>query len=272
MLLGIDTLLNSSWHIYQKYFASFLHITAVMFIPAVVLAVWTGLDAWTGTLNTWVNIGVIALLALVAFIFGLWGSLALLCSVQRILKDGTAFTVGQAYHASRPLLLPYVWIGIVMAVIILLYIAVPLVLGLLLLSPSIGILGNVLPNPSNFVTFIASALIAALAIAGIVVAFAKSISFSQAYYLLLEKDLRGLAALHASQDLVQGYWWAILGRFVVLGLALALLQAIVTGIFGLFGDIWAAVAQIVFNVIVAPFSIIYSYHVFRSLRAAKPQA
>lgn len=242
-----------------------------MFIPAVILALWGGLGVWTKNLPLVVKIAVAVILILAAFIISLWGSLALLRSVQRIAQNGVALNVREAYREARSLLLPYLWIGIVMAVIILLYVAVPLVLGLLLLSPSIGILGNIIPHPSTLVTLIASAIIAALAIAGVVVAFFKGIAFSQSYYLLLEKDLRGLAALRTSQELVTGYWWAVFGRLLILGLVLMLIQGVISGIFGLFGNIWSAVAQIIFNVIAAPFSIVYSYGLFRSLRAVKPQ-
>jgi len=271
MLLGVDTLLNNSWQTYQKHFVSLLKITIVMFIPAVLIALWSGLGFLTKNIPPVVNIVVIVILALVTFVISLWGSLALLRSAQRITQTGVALSVAQAYGEARSLLLPYLWIGIEMAVIILLYVAVPLVLGLLLLSPSIGILGNIIPHPSTLVTLIASALIVALTIAGLVVAFSKSIAFSQSYYLLLEKDLRGMAALRASQELVTGYWWAVLGRLLLLGLILMLIQGVITGVFGLFGDIWSAAAGVIFNIIAAPFSIVYSYGLFRSLRAVKPQ-
>lgn len=271
MLEGIDTLFAHSWQTYQQHFVAFLRITAIMFIPAIIMALWAVFGSSVTQLTS-ISRGVItAVLILITFVVSMWGSLALLRSVQQLAHGATPLTMTEAYRQARSLLLPYLWIGILMAVIILLYVAVPLVLGLLLVSPSIGLVGNILPRPSLPVAIIASVVIVGLSIAGGVMAFFKSIAFSQSYYLLLEQDLRGMTALRASQSLVKGYWWAVLGRFIVLGLVLLIAQAVVSAVFNLFDDAWVAIAQIVFNVLVAPFSIIYGYGVFRSLRAVKPQ-
>lgn len=88
---------------------------------------------------------------------------------------------------------------------------------------------------------------------------------------LTEGD-RGQKALEKSKAYVRGYWWAIAGRQIILGiiiLCLNILAAIAT--LAAPGNALASQAtQLIIQILYGPFAVVYLYRLYLQLRAVKP--
>ncbi|MGC9598872.1 MAG: hypothetical protein ABSE18_00610 [Minisyncoccia bacterium] len=90
-------------------------------------------------------------------------------------------------------------------------------------------------------------------------------------YALLLEGKRGMNAMVQSRGYVEGYWWAILGRFVLLMLFTILVGvAIQIPVAILVGNVAHSVATALLDVLFQSFAIVYSYVLYQNLRAAKP--
>ena len=100
-----------------------------------------------------------------------------------------------------------------------------------------------------------------------------------AQYVYVKEDVRGMAALLRSTQLVRDHWWALLWRLVVFGVSTllvlipvaivaAIIGAIVTG--GVYTE-WAAEAGVqIASAVVAVMSVHAVYQLYRSLAVARP--
>jgi len=98
-----------------------------------------------------------------------------------------------------------------------------------------------------------------------------AIAFTFMNYTLILEGKKGMTALAASHEYVRGYWWAVTGRFLLLVL-LAFVGGIVVGVpFAIIGGpIGGAVATAVIQLFIVPFSLAYSYLMYRNLASLKP--
>jgi hypothetical protein len=91
-------------------------------------------------------------------------------------------------------------------------------------------------------------------------------------YVFVIEHRRGVDALRQSKDYIKGYWWAVLGRVLLLGLiflaATIIIEIPVTIIAGNAARVLVTMALTLFFV---PFSVIYHYIIFENLRALKPE-
>ena len=107
-----------------------------------------------------------------------------------------------------------------------------------------------------------------LIVPGIWLAFA----FSLMAYVFVIEHRRGIDALRQSKEYIKGYWWAVTGRVLLLGLvylaAMFILEFPATLLGGrIAGDIMSMVLILFF----VPFSAIYHYIIFENLRQLKPE-
>lgn len=111
--------------------------------------------------------------------------------------------------------------------------------------------------------------------------------FAFAAYVLVSEDLKGREALLKSKAYVQGYWWPVLGRFLLIGLLLAALVSLFNGIvfIGIFGlrlivgsqplvsqiltMFITALIQFFSTVLLAPISAIYSFLLYQDIKTKK---
>ncbi|MFA6553650.1 MAG: hypothetical protein WCT27_04445 [Patescibacteria group bacterium] len=140
-------------------------------------------------------------------------------------------------------------------------------------SQSIGsILGNAAKIMGSYwwitilVSFLAGGASMIFGIPGIIF----SIWFSFAMYVLISENVRGLQAILKSKEYVRGYWWAVLGRNLAIGILVSIPLSLIS--FGL-TYIKAAVISAIFDalalVLVLPFMLCYSYVVYTNLRSIK---
>ncbi len=94
--------------------------------------------------------------------------------------------------------------------------------------------------------------------------------YSLAVYVFFFEDKRGLAAIRRSVRLIEGYWWPMFGRYVVIGLLSWLVMIVVSAplagsdIHSAFYQIWNMVVQIV-SFLIGPIVLIYTYNIYQDL-------
>jgi hypothetical protein len=99
-----------------------------------------------------------------------------------------------------------------------------------------------------------------------------SISFSLTSYVFVIEHRRGMDALRQSKEYIKGYWWAFLGRVLLLGIiycVLALVIQLPVGI--LLGKFAGSIVSMLLALFIAPFFAIYNYTIYKNLRELKPE-
>jgi hypothetical protein len=91
-------------------------------------------------------------------------------------------------------------------------------------------------------------------------------------YVFVIEHRRGVDALRQSKDYIKGYWWAILGRVLLLGLIfLAATIIIEIPVMIIAGNAARVLVTMALTLFFVPFSAIYHYVIFENLRALKPE-
>ncbi len=236
MLTPIPKLLSQSFEFYRAHIGIIAMLVAVPFVAS-------ALQSLVGRANP-----AVGLLGLIFFIVNFLATIALM---RMIVAGGSIGSgIGEAYSKSAGLLVPFIWISIMSGL------------------ASIG----------GFVLFI---------IPGIFL----SVMLCMSAYSFIAEDKRGVNALIQSWNYVKGYWWPVFGRLVLVMVIIGIVTAIVGSIVGAVGfaeskmeyvdgafkagqagaasRVGGIVVQ-AFNLFVfSPFSLIYSYFIYQSLRSVK---
>lgn len=114
-----------------------------------------------------------------------------------------------------------------------------------------------------------------LAVAGgfvllIVPAIMLGIGLMFATYALVVEDKRGMQALLESREYVKGYWWAVLGRILLLGIIFSFLLALLYApSMLLFGMVVGTVVYFVLFLCFTTFGTCYTFGMYENLRRLK---
>lgn len=230
-----QSLFRRSLEFYKAHFKLIATIVALPFVIAFLQAL------------TAKSSGPTALLGLIFFIVNLIATISLM---RMIAHNGESDgTLSQTYSKSAGLFIAFLWVSIL---------------------SGITTLGGII----------------LLIIPGIFL----SIMFTASGYSFIAEDKRGMGALIQSWNYVKGYWWPVFGRVVflmVIVLVVTIILGILLSVLGFesganFKQVAgekenvSAVALIVNQAIslfvLAPFSLIYSYFLYESLRTAKAGA
>jgi hypothetical protein len=99
-----------------------------------------------------------------------------------------------------------------------------------------------------------------------------AIALSLMAYVFVIEHRRGLDALRQSKDYIKGYWWAILGRVILLGLLFVAAEIIIDFPVALIaGKTAGSIVSMALILFFTPFSAIYHYVIFENLRVLKPE-
>lgn len=133
-------------------------------------------------------------------------------------------------------------------------------------SRRIGIKESFVKAWHTLSSFIWVSALTSLAIAGgflllIVPGFIFAVWFLFAAYILIAEGVKGSAALSKSRELVRGRWWSIFGRMILLGL--------VAGGIGFIIALIPIVGQLIVNLLITPFSIVFLYLLYEDLKRVK---
>ena len=91
-------------------------------------------------------------------------------------------------------------------------------------------------------------------------------------FVLVNENLKGTAALKRSKQLVKGYFWPVLGRFLLLALIAIGLSFVITPLSLLFSFSAPLIGNLISSIIYLPvgiFSTIYSYQIYLNLKKIK---
>ena len=89
----------------------------------------------------------------------------------------------------------------------------------------------------------------------IIPAYVLSYAWSQAIYLLLDKEVTSTDALTQSNKLTYGHKWTLFGVDLLIGLCICLAMLIIGGIAGWINDTFGMIVNIIIIVLAAPFSM-----------------
>lgn len=107
---------------------------------------------------------------------------------------------------------------------------------------------------------------------GIIPGIIFSIWFMFAVFLLIDQKLTGMNALLRSKEYVKGYWGSIVGRGLVLLLFLIAVNIFVYVVISLIvNDAVGDLASSVVNLILTPFSTVFTFFIYKNLVALKPE-
>lgn len=98
----------------------------------------------------------------------------------------------------------------------------------------------------------------------IIPGFIFSVWFSLALFVLLVENKKGWEALKKSKALIQGYFWPVVFRMIILSLALYLASLSLA-----FIPFFGYLANIALGVVTLPFYYIYLYLIYKNLRTIK---
>ena len=122
------------------------------------------------------------------------------------------------------------------------------------------------------------AILAALAITGglvmlVIPGIMLAVQLSFASYAFVLEGKRGMAALTQSREYVKGYWWAFVGRNLLLILCLAAAMLILFAPATLiFGPIGGGRVYGIILLVFTPFAVAYQYEIYENFRRLKPDA
>ena len=104
----------------------------------------------------------------------------------------------------------------------------------------------------------------------IIPAIIYSIFYAFTVYAFMFEGKRDISAVKRSQELVTGYWWAVFGRFLFIGLILWVFIMIISIPLNFvpetsaFAIIWGAFIQIV-NYLIGPICMLFTYQMYQDL-------
>ncbi|MEA1962660.1 MAG: hypothetical protein U9M94_00300 [Patescibacteria group bacterium] len=96
------------------------------------------------------------------------------------------------------------------------------------------------------------------------------LAYSMAIWIFIYEDISGTEAIKKSKELIKGYWWVVLGRFLGVYL-LFYLVIVIPSIFldnSSFGILWTIAAQVI-SFLAAPFFMIYQCFMYWDLKRVK---
>ncbi len=97
-------------------------------------------------------------------------------------------------------------------------------------------------------------------------------AFTFVSYIFVIEHRRGIDALRQSKDFIQGYWWAVVGRVLLMGIFVMMATAIVQWLtVPTMGRTAANVASMVLTLFTTPFTAIFGYNIYNNLKALKPE-
>lgn len=91
-------------------------------------------------------------------------------------------------------------------------------------------------------------------------------------YVFVVEHRHGMDALRQSKEYIKGYWWAFVGRTILVGIATVAVIFLFDIPFALLaGRTAGSIVSLLISIVVGPFSAIYLYLIYQNLRALKPE-
>ena len=99
-----------------------------------------------------------------------------------------------------------------------------------------------------------------------------SIWFAFAMYILVIEGTKGMDALVKSREYVRGNWWGVFGRIALVSIIVWIVVWVFTLFFqGSENEGIGGIVQFVISILLTPFTVIYTYLMYESLKKNKPE-
>ncbi len=105
---------------------------------------------------------------------------------------------------------------------------------------------------------------------GVIPGIIFGIWFSIVTFTFLLEDRRGMDALMASKAYVRGYFWPVLGRFLLVSLIVGLIAMLISLVLTQLGPVMNQIGTIVLQLVLIPFVMVYMLTLYRALQGVKP--
>ncbi len=242
----IGSLLNQTWDTYRQKLFSCITVQLIPIVPGIilgiiitilVLALVPTIQSTSGLLNTVLIIVaiIVGLLTILGIIFlALWLQAALLVAITDPENNNKPLNI---YQKAIKYIFPLLWIGLITALV-----SFP------------GYLFLIIP--------------------GVVI----TVWLQLATWIMIDQNIHGFDALVKSKALIAGRWWDIFARFLIIGIIVYLLNIVVgmivmpitflSAAFNL--EFIANIIQWLISIFITPFSLIYTYLIYKNLIAIKP--
>lgn len=153
-------------------------------------------------------------------------------AMVKAVANPTGLTVGRAYSEAKAFFWSYLWLALLVGIVTM-----------------VGFLFFVIP--------------------GIIFA----IWFAFSYFILIFENKRGTDAMKASKAYVKGKWWSVLGRYaflILIGILVSIVMGVVTKIVGsALEGVGVGIVQFLFNALIIPVAIGYSYLLYKDLSSTQ---
>lgn len=248
MLISITELIKRSYNLYKDNFLTIFKYLLLALAPSVlaVLIMASGMllfkvagDFVTGPIM-FILMPLAAIAFIIIIILGMWFNFALVRVIDLLNKKTAIPTMKDALNTAKAV----VWRGLGMTILVGLYTAWPLFLGLCGFAISTFVLGP------SIVLKIIFGLITLYGIFHLVY-FSVKLVFS--VYAVVIDNKKVKESMELSRSIVKGIWWKMLWRLLVPALAvyvvLMIINVILAAVGGLFGDIGGNIAGFVASII-----------------------
>lgn len=123
-------------------------------------------------------------------------------------------------------------------------------------------------------------LVPAAVVAAFVPVILVSVWFSLACYVVVAENASAMSALRRSMNLVEGHWWSVFLRYLLLGIVFVFITLLPMGIFlgmsrmaplgiSLALTMIGQLVQFVIGIVTTPYAFVYCYGIYRDLRSIK---
>ncbi len=123
-------------------------------------------------------------------------------------------------------------------------------------------------------------LVPAAIVAAVVPVILVSVWFSLACYVVVAENASAMNALRRSRDLVEGHWWSVFFRYLVLGVVYLFITLLPMGIIlgmsrmapigvSLALTLIGQLVQLAIGIIITPYAFVYCFGIYRDLKSIK---
>lgn len=244
-LSSIGNLFSRAWQVYKSRFWTLVGITAILTLGAFTL---TALIFFGGfslmmllPLSSGQSLPVIVVSVILAVLFMIIFELLPTVSVLSAIKNrkqriGVMEALGRGWY----MLLSFFWITVLTG----------LVMGL---GPIVGLILITIGLETTFVMI--------MVILGTIIGFIFSIYFFFAGCVLVGEGKTGINALLRSKELVQGNWWSVLARALLISLTLFVIGFVL--------NLIPILGSLIGSLVIPPFFLTFLYLLYEDLRRMK---
>lgn len=129
-------------------------------------------------------------------------------------------------------------------------------------------------KPIIWPVFITGFIVAILTLLGFVLLIIPGIIvgiwFTFSIYIVVAEHKKGMEAIKLSKSYVEGYWWAVFGRSMFVGILVGIVGAIIGTVISMLSfNFLGTIIQDIVTLCLVPFALIFQFSVYKELKKIK---